>query len=142
MRVLDLEDDLWTATESSDREVPTANPHHRPLFGPGFQNNNFQFEIVITNQSAGLVTTPTCCPVKFSRGMKAQCPRFTRQTQPGGTRKWRRLEDRQTDGQKGMSGGESVVAVKLDSASRPGGSSLKMSWELTPASFIFVQRRD
>lgn len=68
MRVLDLEDDLWTATESSDREVPTANPHHRPLFGPGFQNNNFQFEIVTTNQSAGLVTTPTCCPVKFSPG--------------------------------------------------------------------------
>lgn len=32
VRVLDLEDDLWTATESLDREVPTANPHNTPLF--------------------------------------------------------------------------------------------------------------
>ena len=51
---------------------------------------------------------------------------------------------RQTDRwtKRGMSGGENVVAVKLDSASRPGGSSLKVSWDLIPASFIFVRKRD
>ena len=51
---------------------------------------------------------------------------------------------RQTDRwtERGMSGGENVVAVKLDSASRPGGSSLKVSWDLIPASFIFVRKRD
>ena len=49
---------------------------------------------------------------------------------------------RQTDRgtKRGMSGGENVVAVKLDSAS--GSSSLKVSWDLIPASFIFVRKRD
>ena len=51
---------------------------------------------------------------------------------------------RQTDRwiERGMSGGEIVVAVKLDSASHPGGSSLKVSWDLIPASFIFVRKRE
>lgn len=46
------------------------------------------------NQSAGSVMTPTCCPVKFSWGMKAQLLTL----HPSNlARKWRKLEDRQTD---------------------------------------------
>lgn len=49
------------------------------------------------NQSAGSVTTPTCFPVKFNWGMKAQLLTL----HPSNlARKWRRLKDRQTDGQK------------------------------------------
>ena len=46
------------------------------------------------NQTAGSVMTPTCCPVKFSWGMKAQLLTL----HPSNlARKWRRLEDRQMD---------------------------------------------